>query len=121
MRDNKDILIYGYITQVILSNHKFKNNIDIKTFLENKTSLFLNDDEKFKDYVYKTRTLILARTIRITEKREDKSQLYNEFKKAIYNEEENVTNNKTSNKKQNNTKKKKKKNKFDDLLEQFER
>lgn len=121
MEDNKDILIYGYITQLILSTEKFKNNIDIKTFLEDKTSLFINEEEKFKDYVYKTRTLILARTIRITEKRKDKSKLYNEFKKAFYDINENLINNETNYKKQISTKKKKKKNKFDDLLDQFER
>lgn len=125
MEGKKDILIYGYITNVILSTEKFKNNIDIKEFLENETSLFLSNDDKFKDYVYKTRTLILARTIRITEKREDKTLLFNEFKAAYLNEEKNKdTLNKDTVIKENKKPKfikKKKKNKFDDLLDQFER
>ncbi|MBM6628540.1 hypothetical protein JTF04_02510 [Mammaliicoccus vitulinus] len=120
MDKNKEILIYGYITNVILSTEKFKNNIDIKEFLENETSLFLNDDEKFKDYVYKTRTLILARAIRITEKREDKTLLFNEFKAAIYNINKSKDTIINDDVKPKNTKKKKR-NKFDDLLDQFER
>lgn len=119
MDKNEEVLIYGYITHVILSRKKFKNNIEIKEFLEKETTLFLNDDEKFKDYVYKTRTLILARAIRITEQRENKTSLYNEFKTAMYNI--NKSNDKM--KKDNDQKhsKKKKKNKFDELLDQFER
>lgn len=120
MGKNKDILIYGYITNVILSTEKFKNNIDIKEFLENETSLFLSEDDKFKDYVYKTRTLILARTIRITEKREDKTLLFNEFETAFFNKGKSKD---TSIKENKDTKftKKRKKNKFDALLNQFER
>lgn len=120
MNKNKEILVYGYITNVILSTEKFKNNIDIKEFLENETSLFLNDDDKFKDYVYKTRTLILARVIRITEKREDKTLLFNEFEAALFDRNKSKDTTINDNEKPKNNKKKKR-NKFDDLLNQFER
>lgn len=120
MNKNKEMLVYGYITNVILSTEKFKNNIDIKEFLENETSLFLNDDDKFKEYVYKTRTLILARVIRITEKREDKTLLFNEFEAALFDRNKSKDTTINDNEKPKNNKKKKR-NKFDDLLNQFER
>ncbi|HAR6489708.1 TPA: hypothetical protein I1837_001449 [Staphylococcus pseudintermedius] len=120
MNKNKEMLVYGYITNVILSTEKFKNNIDIKEFLENETSLFLNDDDKFKEYVYKTRTLILARVIRITEKREDKTLLFDEFEAALFDRNKSKDTTINDNEKPKNNKKKKR-NKFDDLLNQFER
>lgn len=49
--------LYSILTVILLSNGVFKRNIDIKPFIN-----ALNLD--YKEYVFKSRTLILARVIR---------------------------------------------------------
>lgn len=62
--------IYSIIVTMILSKEEFKTNSDIKVFLE-------RIEVEFKDYIMKTRTLILAKLLRIIEKAEsNKLKLY---------------------------------------------
>lgn len=55
--------MYSIFTEIILSKEQFKKNNDISNFLE----CF---DIRFKEYVLGTRTLILAKTLRVIEKAE---------------------------------------------------
>lgn len=59
--------LYSIITELILSNEYFKKNIDFKIFIE---AVNLN----YADYVYRSRTLLLARILRDV-KKADKTQL----------------------------------------------
>lgn len=56
--ENTRIELYSIFTILILSNKQFSKNTEIKNFLE----CF---NIKFKDYVYISRTTILARTLRV--------------------------------------------------------
>ena len=47
--------LIGIVSELVLSKEIFKNNIDIEDFI---VSVF---DLRFKDYLYKSRTLLVAR------------------------------------------------------------
>lgn len=68
--DNEQIRIslYSIYVTIILSKDLFKKNIDIR-LLSNELEIF------FSDYVYKSRTLVTSRYVRIIEKA-DEHQLY---------------------------------------------
>lgn len=55
--------LYAILTTILLSKEEFKSNKDINDFL----NLF---GISFREYVFQTRTLVLARTLRIVEKAE---------------------------------------------------
>ncbi|WP_273750507.1 hypothetical protein [Leuconostoc mesenteroides] len=59
--------IQGIVSTIILSTLYFKHNSDIPPFLK---EVF---DIEYKDYVLKSRTMILARTIRFVDKLDDKA------------------------------------------------
>lgn len=62
--DNPDLMryeLYAILTTLVLSKEEFKANKEINDFLN---SLGIN----FKEYVFNTRTLVIARTLRIIEK-----------------------------------------------------
>ncbi|HII4232099.1 TPA: hypothetical protein ACY4LH_002878, partial [Enterococcus faecium 1,230,933] len=48
--------ILGIVTEIILSKELFQKNVDLKPFLENVFGV------SYKDYVMRSRTMILART-----------------------------------------------------------
>ncbi|BCC45900.1 hypothetical protein bcgnr5378_22950 [Bacillus cereus] len=68
--------LIGIVTQILLSTELFKNNIDTKPFLK---EVFNKD---FNEYVYGSRTLIIARTIKLIQKCDDK--LYLVYKNNLY-------------------------------------
>ncbi|WP_077736431.1 hypothetical protein [Bacillus sonorensis] len=61
-QENKRILIFGTLTHILLSKSIINKNDEIPNFIKN---IFKID---FKDYVYKSRTLVVARVARIVEK-----------------------------------------------------
>lgn len=62
--------LYAILTTLILSKEEFKANKDINDFLN---LLGIN----FKEYVFNTRTLVIARTLKIVQKADTESlQLY---------------------------------------------
>lgn len=70
--------LYSILTTLLLSKEEFKNNKDINGFLN-------SFDITFKDYVMKTRTLIMAKTLRIVEKSDSNNlQLYKKILKELY-------------------------------------
>lgn len=64
--------LYGIVIVFLLDKELFKRNIDIKEFL-NQTSPIFNS---FKPYVYRSRTILIGRVLRVIEK-EDKMFCYN--------------------------------------------
>ena len=63
--------ILGIVTEIILSKELFQKNVDLKPFLENVFGV------SYKDYVMRSRTMILARTNRlINESSEEKQSEY---------------------------------------------
>ncbi|MEK3974705.1 hypothetical protein [Psychrobacillus sp. FSL K6-1267] len=60
--EEKKIILYGIVAEIIISNTLIKKNSDFQDFTED----FFGT--KFKFYVYKSRTLLLARCIRLIEK-----------------------------------------------------
>ena len=59
---NKNIPTYkivGIVSELLLSKEIFRANDDIRGFLDEIFSI------KFKDYLYKSRTLLVSRTIRV--------------------------------------------------------
>ena len=50
--------LIGIVSELVLSKEIFKNNIDIEDFIVNVFNL------RFKDYLYKSRTLLVARLTR---------------------------------------------------------
>lgn len=64
--DNEDfkLELYSIITNLILSKDIFKSNKEVGEFLD-------KIDISFKDYVMNSRTMILARTLRIINKSEE--------------------------------------------------
>ncbi|TLQ06050.1 hypothetical protein FEZ48_11195 [Marinilactibacillus psychrotolerans] len=104
--------LYGYFASLIISKKYAPNNPDLE-------KLMAKFGLEFRPYVYKSRTVLLSRVIRIIEKKEDEDLLLMldnlfDFIKTFDNEviEENGN---TSSK----TKKKKKKNIFDDIFDQL--
>ena len=66
--------LYSILTIILLSKKEFKSNNHISGFLGRL-------DITFKDYVFKSRTLILARVLRIIEKADD--EVLVRYKKII--------------------------------------
>ncbi|WP_419962059.1 hypothetical protein [Psychrobacillus sp. BM2] len=60
--EDKKIILYGIVTEIILSNTLIKKNITFQSFTEDFFGTI------FKFYVYKSRTLLLARCLRLVEK-----------------------------------------------------
>ena len=63
--------LYGLYTYILLNRNMFKRNSDLKNFIEpifEKINVYYTKDIQFKDYVYKSRSLVIARFIRIIEK-----------------------------------------------------
>jgi hypothetical protein len=70
--------LYSIFVYLILSKEEFKNNKDINTFLG---TLNIN----FKEYVMKSRTLIIAKVLRLIEKGDTiRLQLYKDILVNIY-------------------------------------
>jgi hypothetical protein len=100
--------LYAIFTEIILSKDIFRHNIELTGFL-NKLGI------EFKDYVFRSRTLIIARTLRIVETSEkEKLDHYSNVLKLMFVEKENSTN-KTSKEKSNNN------NYFEDILKKYSR
>lgn len=66
--DQIRLSLYSIITVILLSKEVFKKNIDIVPFID---SLNLN----YKEYIFKSRTLLVARVIRYIEKAEHEDLL----------------------------------------------
>ncbi|MGI1803715.1 hypothetical protein ACRPK0_08945 [Limosilactobacillus reuteri] len=116
----KRSLLYSAYTTFLLSSDIFKLNIDIKEFLTpllKKLDAIFPPHKRsliFKDYVYKSRSLIIARFIRIIQRSNDKSlsllvSSLNEFFSS-----EHSTN-------ETKAKRREKRNSIDELLERFGR
>lgn len=70
--------LYAILTTLVLSKEEFKANKEISDFLN---SLGIN----FKEYVFNTRTLIIARTLRIIEQADiDRLESYKKVLKQLY-------------------------------------
>ena len=109
--------LYGLYTYILLNRNMFKRNSDLKNFIEplfEKINVYYTKDIQFKDYVYKSRSLVIARFIRIIEK--SNNDVRNEL---ILNAETLLLDEQKNDGQVN--KKKKKKNTVDDLLTRFER
>lgn len=124
IKDTKDIeykrsLLYSTYTVLLLSTEYFKLNIDIKEFLtpilENLDNI-MNPKKSmvFKDYVYKSRSLIIARFIRIIQhsNQEALNLLINSISIIFKNENSNA---------ESKSKKRERKNSVDELLTRFGR
>ncbi|MDG2982576.1 hypothetical protein [Latilactobacillus phage TMW 1.1447 P1] len=120
----KRALLYSAYSTLLLSTNIFKLNIDIANFL---TPLFKLLDEKypkkntqssyvFKDYVYRSRSLIVARFMRIIQTSTDDAGTFLEKTFTEF-----VSLNYSSNKKQSPQPSKPRRNSVDDLFERFKR
>lgn len=73
--------VIGIVTMILLSHKLFKKNVETRDFI-----IFVFDENVFnknyKEYVIASRTLIVARTVRLIEKLSDKDYVI--FKKKIY-------------------------------------
>ncbi|KAA0784604.1 hypothetical protein [Bacillus sp. BPN334] len=67
----KKILFIGIVNQTIYDTFIFNNNIDLNTYLM-PYELYLNNNEPFKDYLYKSRTLLSARVTRLILNNDDR-------------------------------------------------
>jgi len=109
--------LYGLYTYILLNRNMFKRNSDLKNFIEplfEKINVYYTKDIQFKDYVYKSRSLVIARFIRIIEK--SNNDVRNEL---ILNAETLLLDEQKNDGQVN--KKRKRKNTVDDLLTRFER
>ena len=109
--------LYGIYTYILLNRNMFKRNSDLKNFIEpifEKINVYYTKDIQFKDYVYKSRSLVIARFIRIIEK--SNNNVRNEL---ILNAETLLLDEQKNDGQVN--KKRKRKNTVDDLLTRFER
>ena len=109
--------LYGLYTYILLNRNMFKRNSDLKNFIEpifEKINVYYTKDIQFKDYVYKSRSLVIARFIRIIEK--SNNNVRNEL---ILNAETLLLDEQKNDGQVN--KKRKRKNIVDDLLTRFER
>lgn len=98
--------LYSILVTVLLSRTVFKRNDDISVFLK-------SNDIDFKDYVYRSRTLIMSRVIRIVHDEEDKEKIIkwvDSVKALLYTDDTNTKKIPTSNE-----------NPIDDLLKRFGR
>lgn len=107
--EDKRFSLYGIYTVLILSKTFFPNNIDIRPFIED-NKLYL--DEPYHDYIYRSRTLLMARILRAISVSDEKSvQSYlTSAKKLVFPKSKPVTNKNTKNV-----------NYFDELFNQFQR
>ena len=101
--------LYGLFTVLILSKRYASKNDELEQIMK----LF---NFEFKEYVYKSRTILISRVIRIIEKGSDEDNfnrmnILNEFLKDFYKETEEISDDEK--------KKKKKKNIFDDIFNQL--
>lgn len=109
--------LYELYTYILLNRNMFKRNSDLKNFIEplfEKINVYYTKDIQFKDYVYKSRSLVIARFIRIIEK--SNNDVRNEL---ILNAETLLLDEQKNDGQVN--KKRKRKNTVDDLLTRFER
>ena len=109
--------LYGLYTYILLNRNMFKRNSDLKNFIEplfEKINVYYTKDIQFKDYVYKSRSLVIARFIRIIEKSN------NDVRNELILNAETLLLDEQKNDGQGN-KKRKRKNTVDDLLTRFER
>ena len=109
--------LYVLYTYILLNRNMFKRNSDLKNFIEplfEKINVYYTKDIQFKDYVYKSRSLVIARFIRIIEK--SNNDVRNEL---ILNAETLLLDEQKNDGQVN--KKRKRKNTVDDLLTRFER
>ncbi|HBG7380956.1 TPA: hypothetical protein KRD64_003586 [Clostridioides difficile] len=99
------IQLYGLVSELLLSKEFFKENSNINVLLD---TLNL----KYKDYVMRSRTTIVSRTIRNIEKMNYDNLVifYKSIGEFLF---ETIQNEKTSNNRKRNT--------IDDILIQFER
>ena len=69
--------LIGIVSEIILSEELFKQNIDTKSFLK---EVF---NKEFNEYVYASRTSIVSRTIRLIEDCDD-DKIYLDYKNNLY-------------------------------------
>ena len=108
--------LYGLYTYILLNRNMFKRNSDLKNFIEplfEKINVYYTKDIQFKDYVYKSRSLVIARFIRIIEKSNNdvRNELILNAETLLLDEQKNEG---------QVIKKCKRKNTVDDLLTRFE-
>ncbi|KAA6482207.1 hypothetical protein [Bacillus swezeyi] len=86
--ENKRILIFGSLTHILLSKSIINRNDEIPNFIK---KIFRTD---FKDYVYKSRTLVVARVARIVEKMslKDLDNVINQLIKLFESENNSINN-----------------------------
>lgn len=109
--------LFGIYSYILLNKNFFRYNSDLKEFVNpllKKISEFYEKDIIFKDYVYKSRSLVVARFIRIieTSNMNVKRILIRNLSLFIGNEKEDE---------EKKIKKNKRKNTVDELLNRFER
>lgn len=114
----KRMELYSIVSTLILSKNIFKFNKDINNFLK-----ILNIN--FKNYVLKSRTLILARVLRKIEKADmQKLNFYSSSIKDFYNKEINNINSNNKEEKvapTKNSRKKSEHNYMDEILKKYSR
>ena len=89
--DRVKFKLYGIYVDLLLSRKIFAHNEDIKPFCE-------QNDLKFKDYVYRSRTLLVSRVIRSIEKADMQTLIL--YKKNAEKITEKLVSNREANKKQ---------------------
>lgn len=68
----KRLFLIAIVQKTIYSNDYFKSNSSLKGYIEIfEKSYRLPDDEKFKDYLYQSRTALAARVCRLIIKKDD--------------------------------------------------
>ncbi|ASI63357.1 hypothetical protein ALX04_006630 [Lactiplantibacillus plantarum subsp. plantarum] len=122
----KRSLLYSGYTTLLLSTHFFKLNINLKEFLtpllselEKVYPLHRNQTLIFKDYVYKSRSVVISRMLRVIQKADSASLSKLEFHYSSFISENTTTDNNTVSK--DTSKKTNKRNSVDDLFQRFDR
>ncbi|MBJ7966979.1 hypothetical protein [Bacillus cereus] len=68
----KRLFLIAIVQKTIYSNEYFKNNSSLRDYIEIFEKTYkLPDDEKFKDYLYNSRTALAARVCRLIIKKDD--------------------------------------------------
>lgn len=109
--------LFGIYAYILLNKKTFKYNYDLKKFIDpllKEINKYNKKDIVFKDYVYRSRSLVVARFIRIIEN-SDKNVKKILIKNLTYFTAKNHKNIKKE------SPKKKRKNSVDELLNRFER
>lgn len=70
--EEKKTFFIGIVTQTIFDTVKFDRNMDLKNYLVPFEKM-LGDGEKFKDYLYDSRTLLAARVSRLLNNSADRT------------------------------------------------